>query len=97
MDLCLEVQAKEPTLVLVGAVHITEVLLDLARTMGFHTVVVDPRKAFATRERFAAADELIHRWPDKVLAEISLDQDTYVALLSHDPKLDLPALRAVLR
>ena len=97
VEFCIEVQATRPTLVMVGAVHITEVLLGLARTMGFRTVVVDPREAFATPERFAAADELIRRWPHKVLAEIPLDQDTYVALLSHDSKLDLPALRAVLR
>jgi xanthine dehydrogenase accessory factor len=97
VDLCLVVQAPNPTLVMVGAVHITEVLVDLARKVGFRTVVVDPRRAFATPERFSRAHEVIRRWPQEAFARIPLNESTYVALLSHDPKLDLPALKAVLR
>ena len=58
--------------------------------------MVDARAKFATEERFPDADELIVSWPDEALSKIQLDSSTYVVILTHDPKFDLPALRAVL-
>lgn len=79
-------------LVVVGAVHIAIPLVQMAKILGFQTIVVDPRKAFATRERFPQVDQLIHTWPDEALSALLLDANTAVVALSHDPKLDNPAL-----
>ena len=86
-----------PTLVLVGAVHIAMVLSHLAKVIGYRVVVVDPRRVFATAERFPQADGLLHMWPDEGLRQAGLTQTTAVAILSHDPKLDDPALMVALR
>jgi xanthine dehydrogenase accessory factor len=64
--------------------------------MGYRVTVVDARAKFATKERFPDADELVIAWPDEALAKIDLDSSTYVVILTHDPKFDLPALRSVL-
>ena len=84
-----------PTLFMVGGVHIAVALSTLAKVIGFHTVVVDPRSAFATEARFPHADELVVAWPDEAL-EGRLDARSCVAVLTHDPKLDDPALRVAL-
>jgi xanthine dehydrogenase accessory factor len=84
-----------PTLFMVGGVHISIALGALAKVIGFHTVVVDARSAFATEERFPHADELVLAWPDEAL-EGRLDARSCVAVLTHDPKLDDPALRVAL-
>lgn len=84
-----------PTLFIVGAVHIAIPLVTFGKTLGFRTVVVDARGAFATPERFAHADELIHAWPDEVLPG-RLHANSMVVLLTHDPKLDDPALKVAL-
>ena len=97
VEVFFEVHAPRPQLVIVGAVHAAIPLITFAATLGFRTFVVDPRTAFATPERFAHADRLIAEWPDRAFAEIALNEATYVALLSHDLKLDLPALRLTLR
>lgn len=84
-----------PTLLIVGAVHIAIALVALANVMGFRTVVIDAREAFATRERFPHADELVTAWPDEAL-QGRLTRSSYVAVLTHDPKLDDPALLTAL-
>jgi len=83
-------------LVMVGAVHLSQVLAQLAEPFGFELIVVDPRSAFATPERFPSA-RLLHDWPDEALAAIGLDRRTAVVVLSHDAKIDEPALSAALR
>ncbi|MEW6287020.1 MAG: XdhC family protein [Chloroflexota bacterium] len=83
-------------LIIVGAVHIAIPLVSLAKTLGFRTIVVDPRTAFATRERFPHADELRVEWTADALEKLRLDENSYVAVLSHDEKLDNPALKAAL-
>ncbi|GAB4432829.1 MAG: XdhC/CoxI family protein [Chloroflexi bacterium OHK40] len=85
-----------PALFMVGGVHIAIALAAMARVVGFRTVVVDARSAFASGERFAHVDELVLAWPDEAL-EGRLDARSCVAVLTHDPKLDDPALRVVLR
>jgi xanthine dehydrogenase accessory factor len=84
-----------PTMYIVGAVHIAIALVTFAKTLGFRTVVVDARGAFATPERLGHADQLIHAWPDEAL-EGKLNSNSVVVLLTHDPKLDDPALRIAL-
>jgi xanthine dehydrogenase accessory factor len=64
--------------------------------MDYRVTIVDARAKFATKERFPEADELIVAWPDEALARLSIDNSSYVVILTHDPKFDLPALRSVL-
>jgi xanthine dehydrogenase accessory factor len=97
VDVFLEVHPPRRKLVVVGAVHVAMPLVTFAKELGFRTFVVDPRTAFATPERFAHVDELLTLWPDEALKKIGLDESTYVTLLSHDLKLDIPALVATLR
>jgi len=91
----IETYPPPPTMFIIGAVHIAIALVSFAKALGFRTVVVDARGAFATPERFAHADELILAWPDEVL-EGRLNSSSYVVLLTHDPKLDDPALKLAL-
>jgi len=84
-------------LVIVGAIHIAIPLQRLAKTMGYRVTVIDARAKFATKERFPEADELIVAWPDEAMGQITIDNSTYVVILTHDPKFDLPALRSVLK
>lgn len=90
-ELFLDVLPPPPQLVVVGAVHVAIPLIAMAKLLGFRTVVVDPRTAFATPERFGHADLLVHDWPDAALESLGLHSNSFVALLSHDPKLDVPA------
>lgn len=83
-------------LIIVGAIHIAIPLHRLAKLMGYRVTVVDARAKFATKERFPEADELVVAWPDEAMSNITLDNSTYVVILTHDPKFDLPALRSVL-
>jgi xanthine dehydrogenase accessory factor len=92
IDLFVEVLRPPIRLVIVGAVHIAVALVALARTLGLRTVVVDPREAFANRQRFPDADRLVTLWPDQALAQLPVDADSAVVVLTHDPKLDDPAL-----
>jgi xanthine dehydrogenase accessory factor len=92
-----DVFGPPPKLVVLGAVDVAESLCALARQLGWRSVVADTRARLATRERIPSADELVVGWPDEVLAEIGLDEDSAVVVLTHDEKLDLPALLAALR
>lgn len=82
-------------LVVVGAVHIAQPLLQMANLTGFDTVLVDPRSAFATPERFPD-QRIITDWPDVALRSENLDARTAVVTLSHDPKIDDPAILVAL-
>ncbi len=97
LDEALFVQAAAPPLrlIIVGAVHIAQALAPLAAFTGYRVIVVDPRRAFASDERFpqvAMRDD----WPDEALTELKPDSRTAVVTLTHDPKLDDPALEAAL-
>ena len=82
-------------LVIIGAIHIAIPLHRLAKLMGYRVTVIDARAKFATKERFSEADELVVAWPDEAMAKIPIDSSTYIVVLTHDPKFDLPALRSV--
>lgn len=89
--LFLAVEVPAPRLVITGAVHIAQALAPMARLAGLDVTIVDPRTAFATPERFP--DVEVHaQWPDVVLPRLGLDAFTAVAALTHDPKIDDPAL-----
>jgi xanthine dehydrogenase accessory factor len=95
-ELFLEIHGPREKLVIFGGVHIAIPLVRMAKELGWHTAVVDPRTAFATRERFPDADRLLTEWPDKALAELGVDASTAIAVLSHDPKIDIPAVQEAL-
>jgi xanthine dehydrogenase accessory factor len=96
-SLFIEVFPVRPRLVVVGGVEVARSLVRLARELGFETVVVDGRPAFATPERFPDVDRLIVGWPDDVAEEIGLGPNDAVAVLSHDVKFDEPAIVEALR
>ena len=91
-DLLIDVHAPQERLVIVGAVHIAIPLVSFARELGLYTVVIDARPIFATQDRFGHVDELIRSWPDEALQEMKLNESSYVVTLTHDEKLDTPAL-----
>lgn len=95
LQVFIETYPPPPTLLIVGAVHIAIPLIHYAHQLGFRAVVIDARSAFATPERFAHADELVLAWPDEALPA-RITTNSYVALLTHDPKLDDPALLVAL-
>lgn len=82
-------------MIIIGAVHISKPLITMARETGFDVTVIDPRGAFATAERFPGVT-LLDDWPDDAMAGLSLDTRTAVVTLTHDPKIDDPALIAAL-
>lgn len=90
--LFLDVQPPPPRLLIVGAVHIAIPLITFAKVLGFHTVVLDARSAFATPERFGHADQLRIGWPADALPELHVDESAYIVVLTHDEKIDDPAL-----
>lgn len=83
-------------LVIIGAVHIAQSVIPMAQQLGYDVTVIDPRGAFATGARFPGI-ALHAEWPDEVLPGIGLDQRTALIALTHDPKIDDPALYAALR
>ncbi|MEI9982049.1 MAG: XdhC family protein [Aliidongia sp.] len=83
-------------LVVVGAVHIGQALAPMAALAGYKVTVIDPRAAFASAERFPDV-EIVVDWPDDVLAGLRPDKRTAIVTLTHDPKIDDPALSAALR
>ena len=95
-ELFLTVQTPPVRLILIGAVHISQALAPMAKIAGLDVTIIDPRTAFATPERFEGV-EMLPEWPDVALDRIGLDRYTAVALLTHDPKIDDPALIAALK
>jgi len=95
-EIFVDVLRPSPRLVIVGGVHIAVALVTLAKTLGFRTILVDPRETFGNAKRFPHADEIVNDWPDAALQRLAPDSSTAVAVLTHDPKLDDPALLAAL-
>ena len=83
-------------LAIVGGVHIAQALVPMARLAGYDPVIIDPREAFGSEARFPG-ERIINDWPDEALAQVGLDTRTALVLLTHDPKLDDPALHLALR
>jgi xanthine dehydrogenase accessory factor len=85
-----------PRLVVVGATDTAEELCRAAGALGWRTAVIDPRPGLVTRERLPSPDELVVSWPDEGLEKVGLDADTAVVVLTHEERLDVPALTTAL-
>jgi xanthine dehydrogenase accessory factor len=92
MNVLVDVHRPRPHLILIGGVHIAQPLQSFARQLGFRVSVIDPRGVFATRERFPDVEAILTGYPDKTLPQLNLDRDTFIAVLTHDPKIDDKAL-----
>ena len=88
--------APPPRLIVVGAVHIAQKLIPMARLAGYRVMLLDPREAFATEQRFPDV-EISHDWPQEAMPSLTLDARTAVVTLSHDAKIDEPALKCALQ
>jgi xanthine dehydrogenase accessory factor len=97
VDVFVEPFLPPPVLLIVGGVHVAIPLTRFARELGFSVIVVDPREKFANRERFPEAEEVRVEWPDEAFDHLAVGRDTYVVLLTHDPKIDEPTLASALQ
>jgi len=95
-DAFLEPFLPPPVLVILGGVHAAIPLTRFARELGFYVIVADPRSKFANAERFPDAEVHVE-WPEETFARLAVDENTYLVLLTHDPKIDEPALAAALQ
>ena len=91
----LHVMSPPPRLFVIGAVHIAQTLVPMASLLGYAVTVIDPRRAFAAGERFPGMT-VVTDWPDEALGAAELDARSAVVTLTHDPKLDDPALHVAL-
>jgi xanthine dehydrogenase accessory factor len=94
-EVFIDVFAPKPKLIIFGGVHTAIPLTQFAQALGFRVTIVDGRERFANRERFPTADEIVVAWPDEAVAAMKIDASIYVAILTHDPKFDIPALAAL--
>jgi xanthine dehydrogenase accessory factor len=92
IELFFDVYPVPPTLIIFGAVHVAQPLTKLAKSLGYRVLISDARAALATDERFPDADEVKVAWPDEALKGYRIGRNTYIAILTHDPKFDEPAL-----
>jgi xanthine dehydrogenase accessory factor len=97
VEVFFESHVPAPTLIIVGAGHVSIPLASMAGTIGFSVVVIDARSAYATRERFPGATEVLVAWPHEALADRPIGPSTYLAVLTHDPKFEEPLLPLLLR
>ena len=96
IELFFDIYPPSPTLLIFGAVHVGQALTRIAKMIGFRVIVSDARAMLATRERFPEADEVIQGWPDEALLQVTIEPNTYITILTHDPKFDEPALMGTL-
>jgi xanthine dehydrogenase accessory factor len=89
--------APPPRMIVFGAIDFAAAVARIGKFLGYHVTVCDARPVFATRARFAAADEVVVAWPHKYLAEAEVDERTVLCVLTHDPKFDVPLLELALR
>jgi len=88
----IDVILPPPRVIIVGAGHVSIPLVTFARTLGYHAFVIDPRTSILTEDRFAHATKLFPEWPTSALEKLPLNENTYLVLVTHDPKLDDPAI-----
>ena len=87
--------ASKPRMLIVGAAHIAQSLIPMAMQLGYEIILIDPRTAFANPERFPNI-HIDNRWPVEAMSDLELDARTAIVALSHDPKIDEPALQAAM-
>lgn len=96
VEVFMEAFLPPPTLVVVGGVHIAIALVSMARNLGYRTILIDPRKSWGSEERFPHVDSLIQSWIEEAFEQIPINRSTAIAMLTHDPKIDDPALHIAL-
>ncbi len=95
-NIFVETYIRPIKVIIVGAVHIAQYLIDYAKSLNFEILVIDPRGYFATEQRCPGI-EIMNKWPDEVFKEIGTDSKTALIALTHDPKIDDPALQHALK
>jgi xanthine dehydrogenase accessory factor len=95
-DIFVESYIRPIKVIIVGAVHIAQYLVDFASSLNFEISVIDPRGYFATEQRFPNM-KIINKWPDEAFKEIETDSNSALIALTHDPKIDDPALQHAIR
>src|ERR671918_908429 len=96
VELFIESFAPPPRMYVFGAIDFAAAVARIGKFLGYRVTVCDPREKFATKRRFPEADEVVVRWPDEFLAEAEVDRRTVICALTHDPKFDVPLLKAAL-
>ena len=94
-NLFVETFVRPIKVIIVGAVHIAQYLVDYAKSLNFEIHIIDPRGYFASEKRFPSVN-IINKWPDEALKELETDKSTALIALTHDPKIDDPALKHAL-
>jgi len=95
-EIFVETYIRPIKIIIVGAVHIAQYLIDFAKSLNFEIVVIDPRGYFATKQRFPKM-KIINKWPDEAFKEIKTDTNTALIALTHDPKIDDSAIQYALK
>jgi xanthine dehydrogenase accessory factor len=95
-DIFVETYIRPLKVIIVGAVHIAQYLIDYAKSLNFEIIVIDPRGYFATEQRFPDM-EIMNKWPEEAFKEIETGSNTALVALTHDPKIDDPALQHALK
>jgi len=95
-NIFVETYIRPIKVIIVGAVHIAQYLIDYAKSLNFEIIVIDPRGYFATQQRFPCM-EILNKWPDEAFKEIETNSSTALIALTHDPKIDDPALQHALK
>jgi xanthine dehydrogenase accessory factor len=96
VQIFLEPILPSPTLVIVGGVHIAIALASLSKILGYRTIMIDPRRFWGNEERFPHVDQLIAEWPQEAFSKVHVTRSTAIVMLTHDPKLDDPAVKTAL-
>jgi xanthine dehydrogenase accessory factor len=96
-DVFVDVFPLQPLLVLIGAVHVAQAVVKYAEPLGFRIVVVDARQTLATTERFPTVDQLLVSWPEEAYAQLPINSNSAIVILTHDPKFDEPAILGALK
>jgi len=94
-NIFVETYIRPIKVIIVGAVHIAQYLINYAKSLNFEIIVIDPRGYFATEQRFPGI-KIINKWPDEVFKEMETNSNTALIALTHDPKIDDPALQYAL-
>lgn len=84
---------SDSEVIIVGGVNISQHLIDFSKLLGYKTTIVDPRKAFANPQRFPHADRILNLWPEEAFNKIGISASTAIVILTHDDKIDLPAIK----
>ncbi|MEJ2484762.1 MAG: XdhC family protein [Anaerolineales bacterium] len=83
-------------IIIIGGVNITQHLIDFSTLLGYKTTIIDPRKAFANQKRFPKADKILNLWPEDGFSQIKISRNTAIVILTHDDKIDIPAIKLAL-